>query len=194
MKVAVIDAFDSFVWIIKQYLDEAGAETTMLRSHAENPARLAELEPDCIVLGPGPGTPAASGHIEILEAHSQHIPVLGICLGHQAIAEFFGATVRPAEHLMHGKTSLVDHDGHGVFRGLPRPATVTRYHSLVVDEATIPECLVVTARSSDDNYVMGLRHKDRRIEAVQFHPESIGTQVGHRYFENYLKSLVVVDG
>ena len=179
------------MWIIKQYLEEAGAETTLLRSHPENPGRLAEMQPDCVVLGPGPGTPSASGHIEILQAHAHLIPVLGICLGHQAIAEFFGATVQPAKHLMHGKTSLVNHDGQGVFRDLPQPATVTRYHSLVVDEATIPECLTVTARSSDDRYVMGLRHKDRPIEAVQFHPESIGTQVGHRYFENYLDGLAV---
>ncbi|MFF0608084.1 anthranilate synthase component II [Nocardia tengchongensis] len=186
MKVLLVDAYDSFVHIIDQYLRALGAETVVVRSHSQTLTELAELAPDAIVLGPGPGHPKVSGHVEIIREFGDRVPLLGVCLGHQAIGLAFGGRVRLADNLMHGKTSEIEHDGDGVFRGLEVPATVTRYHSLVVDRP-LPEDLMVTATSVDDGYVMGLRHRFRPIEGVQFHPESITTESGMTMLGNFLE-------
>lgn len=189
MKVVLIDAFDSFVWIIAQYVEELGATTVVLRSHPENVRRVTELAPDALLLGPGPGTPSQSGHVDLVHAFAGRLPILGVCLGHQAIAEAYGAIVRPAQRLMHGKSSQVEHDGRGVFAGVPPRPTVARYHSLVVDERSVPPALEVSARSTDDGYVMGLRHRSLPVESVQFHPESIATTGGNVYLRNFLGSV-----
>ena len=194
MKAVLIDAFDSFVYIIEQYLAELGAEPTVIRSHADNADRIAELQPDVLVLGPGPGHPTNSGHVELVEAFAGRLPILGVCLGHQAIGCAYGATVSPAQHIMHGKTSTIDHDGRGIFAGAPADQLVTRYHSLVVQDATLPAELEVSARSRDDGYIMGLRHTSLPIESVQFHPESITTAGGLDLFRAFLTTYVAARG
>ena len=190
MKAVLIDAYDSFVYIIEQYLAELGAEPTVVRSAAENADLVRELQPDVLVLGPGPGHPLASGHVELVREFAGQVPILGVCLGHQAIGCAYGATVSPAAHIMHGKTSTIDHDGRGVFAAAPADQLVTRYHSLVVEDATLPAELEVSARSRDDGYVMGLRHRDLPIESVQFHPESITTADGIDLFRSFLHTYV----
>lgn len=190
MKVVLIDAFDSFVYIIEQYLAELGAEPTVVRSASENVDLVRELQPDVLVLGPGPGHPLASGHVELVREFAGQVPILGVCLGHQAIGCAYGATVSPAAHIMHGKTSTIDHDGRGVFAAAPTDQLVTRYHSLVVEDATLPAELEVSARSRDDGYVMGLRHRELPIESVQFHPESITTADGIDLFRSFLHTYV----
>lgn len=190
MSVVLIDAYDSFVYIIEQYLAELDDDRTVLRSAPHNPDRVAELNPDVLVLGPGPGHPVESGHVELVQRFAGKIPILGVCLGHQAIGMAFGATVSPAQHIMHGKTSLIDHDGLGLFALVESPLTVTRYHSLIVEDATVPAELVVTSRSTDDGYIMGLRHTTMAIESVQFHPESVGTQDGMELFRGFYQAYV----
>ena len=190
MKALLLDAYDSFVYIIEQYLAELGAEPTVVRSAAENADLVRELQPDVLVLGPGPGHPLASGHVELVREFAGQVPILGVCLGHQAIGCAYGATVSPAAHIMHGKTSTIDHDGRGVFAAAPSDQLVTRYHSLVVEDATLPAELEVSARSRDDGYVMGLRHRDLPIESVQFHPESITTADGIDLFRSFLHTYV----
>lgn len=190
MKALLIDAYDSFVYIIEQYLAELGAEPTVVRSAAENADLVRELQPDVLVLGPGPGHPLDSGHVELVREFAGRVPILGVCLGHQAIGCAYGATVSPAQHIMHGKTSTLEHDGRGIFTGAPADQLVTRYHSLVVEDATLPAELEVSARSRDDGYVMGLRHRDLAIESVQFHPESITTVHGIDLFRAFLETYV----
>ncbi|WP_073918779.1 anthranilate synthase component II [Streptomyces sp. CB02009] len=188
-RVLVVDAFDSFVDILRQYLMSAGADPVMVRSTA---VRLTDVErdlPDAILLGPGPGHPDESGHVEIVQAFGGRLPLLGVCLGHQAIGRAYGAEVVPARRLMHGKASPIDHDGRGLFTGLPAGFSATRYHSLVVPESTVPDCLEVTARSADDAYVMGLRHRTLPVESVQFHPESFRTDHGMRMISNFLEGV-----
>jgi anthranilate synthase component 2 len=184
MKVLLIDAYDSFSHIIDQYLLTLGAETEVVRSRTRTVDQLAASAPDAVVLGPGPGHPADSGHVELVHAFAGRVPLLGVCLGHQAIGLAYGAEVAVAKHLMHGKTSPVEHDGEGVFAGAVSPLTATRYHSLIVTGHS-PE-LVVTATSLDDGYVMGLRHRTLAVEGVQFHPESVMTEDGLRLFGNFL--------
>lgn len=186
-KVLLVDAYDSFVHIIDQYLRGLGAETVVVRSRTRSRAELAALEPDAVVLGPGPGHPADSGHVELVREFSGRVPLLGVCLGHQAIALAHGATIRVADRLMHGRTSPVRHDGRGVFRGWGAPGeiTATRYHSLVVDRP-LPSALEETATSADDGHVMGLRHRTLPVEGVQFHPESIMTESGRQLFAAFL--------
>jgi anthranilate synthase component 2 len=184
LRILLVDAFDSFVYIIAQYLRSAGAETMVARPDELRAGRLIALKPDMIVLGPGPGHPLESAHVGIVRGMADYVPIFGICLGHQAVAVAFGATVLPASRLMHGKTSPIRHDGRGVFTGQPNPFRATRYHSLIVMEETIPDSLRVTARSDDDGYVMGLRHRDLPVESVQFHPESIRTEQGLRLIRN----------
>ncbi len=186
MKILVVDAFDSFVYIIRQYLLTAGADPIMFRSNELTPDDIRRIRPDAILLGPGPGHPTESGHVEIVKEFGEQVPIFGVCLGHQAIGLAFGGQVVPARHLMHGKTSTVRHDGTGMFARMPDEFIATRYHSLVVVENTVPSCLQVSAWSSDDRYVMGLRHRWLPIESVQFHPESICTEYGLRLIENFV--------
>ncbi|MGW3507797.1 anthranilate synthase component II [Streptomyces sp. NPDC000994] len=184
MKVLLVDAYDSFTHIIDQYLLSLGARTEVVRSRTRSSKELVASAPDAVVLGPGPGHPADSGHVELVHAFAGRVPLLGVCLGHQAIGLAHGARIAVADRLMHGKTSLVEHDGQGVFAGAPLPLTVTRYHSLVIREPAAP--LVVTATSTDDGHVMGVRHEALDVEGVQFHPESVMTQEGMRLFRNFL--------
>lgn len=186
MRILVVDAFDSFVYIIRQYLKSVGADPIMVRSNELRLADVRRMSVDAVLLGPGPGRPEDSGHVEIVREFAGALPILGVCLGHQAIGLAYGATVRPAQHLMHGKTSRIDHDGAGLFAGLPPGFQATRYHSLVVVEETVPDCLEISARSGDDGYVMGLRHRRLPVESVQFHPESICTEDGLRVIRNFV--------
>jgi anthranilate synthase/aminodeoxychorismate synthase-like glutamine amidotransferase len=190
VKVVLIDAFDSFVYIIEQYLAELGAEPVVIRSDPGNTDRVHELAPDVLVLGPGPGHPLDSGHVELVHEFAGDVPILGVCLGHQAIGCAYGATVSPAAHIMHGKTSTIDHDGRGMFADAERDQVVTRYHSLVVEDATLPGELEVSARSRDDGYIMAMRHRQLAVESVQFHPESITTQAGIGLFRSFLRTYV----
>ncbi|MFE3763715.1 anthranilate synthase component II [Streptomyces sp. NPDC059104] len=185
MKVLLVDAYDSFTHIIDQYLRTLGATTEVVRSRTESPDALAARLPDAVVLGPGPGHPAESGHVELVHRFAGRVPLLGICLGHQAIGLAYGGGVRVADRLKHGKTSEVAHDGAGVFTGLDAPMTATRYHSLIVAEP-LPQELIATAHAVDDGYVMGLRHRTLAVEGVQFHPESITTVGGMHLLENFL--------
>jgi anthranilate synthase/aminodeoxychorismate synthase-like glutamine amidotransferase len=186
-RVLVIDSYDSFVYNLVQYLGELGAEPLVHRNDALTVDQALELEPDAVLLSPGPGRPEDAGIIcEAIGAFAAAgTPVLGVCLGHQAIGHVYGGAVVRAPNLMHGKTSPIEHDGAGVFAGLPSPLTATRYHSLVVDAATVPDCLEVTARTVDGT-VMGVRHRDVDVEGVQFHPESILTAAGHDLLRNFL--------
>ncbi|MDG4796533.1 aminodeoxychorismate/anthranilate synthase component II [Micromonospora sp. WMMD1082] len=186
MRIVLVDAYDSFTHIIDQYLRTLGAQTVVIRSRTRTSEQLAALRPDAMVLGPGPGHAAESGHVELVRAFAGRIPLLGVCLGHQAIGLAYGGTIAVARHLMHGKTSLVEHDGRGVFAGAPAQLTVARYHSLIVADP-VPAALAVTARSVDDGYVMGIRHHSLRVEGVQFHPESVLTEDGLRLFDNFLR-------
>ena len=184
-RVLPVDNYDSFTFNLYQYLGELGAETTVVRNDELTvPAALA-TRPDRIVISPGPGTPDEAGISLELARAAEDIPLLGVCLGHQALGQAFGGRVVRAPVLMHGKTSEIEHDGRTVFRGLPQPFTATRYHSLVVDRASVPECLEVSAWTAD-GVVMGLRHRERPAEGVQFHPESILTKAGHDLLRNFL--------
>jgi anthranilate synthase/aminodeoxychorismate synthase-like glutamine amidotransferase len=186
-RVLVIDSYDSFVYNLVQYLGELGVEPVVRRNDDVDVAGALALAPDAVVLSPGPGRPEVSGIIcDAVDAFaSGGTPVLGVCLGHQAIGHVYGAAVVGAPELMHGKTSPIDHDGAGVFTGLASPLTATRYHSLTLDPATIPDVLAVTARTPD-GVVMGVRHRELPVEGVQFHPESILTGQGHDLLRNFL--------
>ena len=185
-RILVIDSYDSFVYNLVQYLGELGADPIVHRNDRITVAEALALEPDGVLVSPGPGRPETSGIIcDAIEAFAAvGTPVLGVCLGHQAIGHVYGAAVVRAPHLMHGKTSPIEHDGVGVFAGLPSPLTATRYHSLVLDPATVPDTLEVTARSVD-GVVMGVRHRTYDVEGVQFHPESILTGCGHDLLRNF---------
>jgi anthranilate synthase/aminodeoxychorismate synthase-like glutamine amidotransferase len=186
-RVLVIDNYDSFVYNLVQYLGELGAEPIVHRHDALTVDELRALDPDAVLVSPGPGRPEDAGvSIEAIGAFGEAgIPVLGVCLGHQCIGERYGGDVVRAERVMHGKTSEVTHTGVGVFAGLPSPFTATRYHSLVVDPATVPDCLEVTA-TTVDGIVMGLRHREFPIHGVQFHPEAVLTAGGHDLLRNFL--------
>jgi anthranilate synthase component 2 len=158
MNALLIDAYDSFVYIINQYLQEAGVETEVVRNDAIDIAGVQARHPDFIVLGPGPGHPADAGYVEIIRHAQGRIPLLGVCLGHQAIGLAYGGTVARATHLMHGKSSIIEHDGRGCFRGLENNLSVTRYHSLVVQRHNLPTNIEITATALDDEYIMGFRH------------------------------------
>lgn len=186
-QVLVIDNYDSFVYNLVQYLGELGAEPIVRRNDECSLDELAAMEPDAVLISPGPGRPEDAGvSIEAIRRFGEHgTPVLGVCLGHQCIGGMYGGDVVRAPSVMHGKTSEITHTNEGVFSGLPVPFTATRYHSLVVDRATVRSPLVITAES-EDGLVMGLRHTEFPIEGVQFHPESILTTGGHALLENFL--------
>jgi anthranilate synthase/aminodeoxychorismate synthase-like glutamine amidotransferase len=188
--VLVIDSYDSFVYNLVQYLGELGADPIVRRNDQITVDEAIEMAPDGVLLSPGPGRPEESGIIcdAVGAFAAAGTPVLGVCLGHQAIGHVYGADVVRAPRLMHGKTSAIEHEGAGVFAGLPSPLTATRYHSLVLDPATVPDSLEVTARTAD-GIVMGVRHREFLVEGVQFHPESILTGCGHDLLKNFLARL-----
>lgn len=186
MRVLVIDNYDSFTYNLVQYLGELGAEVVVRRNDEVTPEEVAELRPDRIVVSPGPCTPDEAGvSVELIERLGASIPTLGVCLGHQAIGRAFGARVVRGEPV-HGKTARITHDGEGVYRGLEQGFRATRYHSLVIEPGSVPECLVVTSRS-EDGTIMGVRHREYPVEGVQFHPESVLTASGHALLENFLR-------
>ncbi|MEH6639754.1 MAG: aminodeoxychorismate/anthranilate synthase component II [Porticoccaceae bacterium] len=196
--ILMIDNYDSFTYNIVQYLGELKAEVKVVRNDEITIADIEKLAPEKIVISPGPCTPNEAGiSLETVTAFGGKIPLLGICLGHQSIGQAFGGKIVRANQVMHGKTSLIFHNGEGVFRGLSQPFEATRYHSLVIDKASLPECLEITAwtqtDSGDMDEIMGVRHRDftaegKGVEGVQFHPESILTQHGHDLLDNFLKS------
>ncbi|GAB0056516.1 Anthranilate synthase component II [Candidatus Magnetaquicoccaceae bacterium FCR-1] len=183
----LIDNYDSFTYNLAQYFGELGVEVRVARNDALTVDEIEAMSPDQLVISPGPGNPDQAGiTLEVIRRLGGRIPLLGVCLGHQAIGQAYGGLVVRAPHLMHGKTSMIQHDGTGVFRELPLPFRATRYHSLVVARDSIPDCLRVTAWT-DDGLVMGLRHRHLPVEGVQFHPESILTEHGHAMLANFLK-------
>ncbi len=185
-RILVIDNYDSFVYNLVQYLGELGADPVVHRSDAISLADADALNPDGILISPGPGTPDGSpGSIAMINHFAGRIPVFGVCLGMQCIGQIYGGTIVRAPQLMHGKTSLVDHKGRGVFAGIPSPLEATRYHSLVIEPTTSPDILEITATTRDD-LIMGVRHRELDVEGVQFHPESILTTAGHALIQNFL--------
>ena len=185
-RVLVIDSYDSFVYNLVQYVGELGAEPVVVRNDQLSVDEARALQPDLVLLSPGPGRPEDAGIIcAAIPAFAEAgVPVLGVCLGHQAIGHVYGGSIVRAPNLMHGKTSPIEHHELGVFAGLPSPLIATRYHSLVIDPETMPDCLEVTARAGD--VVMGVRHRELPVEGVQFHPESILTGAGHDLLRNFL--------
>ncbi|QJT82983.1 aminodeoxychorismate synthase component 2 [Kosakonia sp. MUSA4] len=185
--ILLIDNYDSFTWNLYQYFCELGARVEVRRNDELSLEDIAALAPQKIVISPGPCTPDESGiSLEVIRHYAGKLPVLGVCLGHQAIAQVFGATIVRAAKVMHGKTSPITHNNRGVFTGLNNPLTVTRYHSLVIDPPTLPACFEVTART-ESGEIMGIRHRQWDLEGVQFHPESILSEQGHQLLENFLK-------
>jgi anthranilate synthase component 2 len=188
----MIDNYDSFTYNLVQYLGELGVEVQVVRNDELTVAEVADLAPERIVISPGPCTPNEAGiSVPVIRALAGQIPILGVCLGHQAIGQAFGGHIVKARRVMHGKTSPVHHQGQGVFGGLPSPFEATRYHSLVIESETLPECLEVTAWTQDANgardEIMGVRHRDLPIQGVQFHPESILTRHGHDLLRNFIE-------
>ena len=183
----MIDNYDSFTYNLVQYFAELGAEVVVHRNDEISVAEIAALSPHHIVISPGPGTPNEAGiSVPLINVFAGKIPILGVCLGHQSIGQAFGGKIIHAKQLMHGKTSAIHHNNTSVFHGLPNPFTATRYHSLVVERKTLPECLEITAWT-DDNEIMGVRHKTLAVHGVQFHPESILTEHGHEMLKNFLQ-------
>ncbi|HWF00616.1 MAG TPA: aminodeoxychorismate/anthranilate synthase component II [Caulobacteraceae bacterium] len=184
--ILVIDNYDSFTFNLVHYLNELGARTIVRRNDRLTVAEALAMRPSAVLLSPGPCTPTQAGIcLALIETAPAQLPILGVCLGHQAIGQAFGGDVVAARTIMHGKTSQVRHRGEGLFEGLPEPFTATRYHSLAVEPERLPACLAVTAWT-DDGEIMGLTHRSRPIFGVQFHPESIATEGGHRLLENFL--------
>jgi anthranilate synthase component 2 len=187
----MIDNYDSFTYNLVQYLGELGQDVRVARNDELSIAQIRKLAPERIVISPGPGTPDQAGiTLEMISKLGGQIPIFGVCLGHQSIGQAFGGHVIRAQRIMHGKTSMIHHNGKGVFAALPNPFEATRYHSLVVEKSTLPQCLEVTAWTRNDDgsidEIMGLRHRTLAIEGVQFHPESILTQHGHALLRNFL--------
>ena len=185
--ILMIDNYDSFTWNLVQYFGELGADVKVILNDEISVAEIAALKPAKIVISPGPCTPTEAGvSLDAIKAFAGKLPILGVCLGHQAIGQAFGGKVVHAKELMHGKTSPIEHTGVGVFSGLPAPFTATRYHSLAVERASLPATLEVTAWTADGE-IMGLKHRTLDIEGVQFHPEAILTEHGHRMLRNFLE-------
>lgn len=182
----MIDNYDSFTYNLVQYFGELGEEVMVFRNDEITVGEVARLKPARIVISPGPCTPDEAGiSVSLIEHYNRQVPILGVCLGHQSIGQAFGGKIIHARQLMHGKTSPIFHNGVGVFRDLPNPFTATRYHSLVIERESLPECLEITAWT-EDGEIMGVRHKTFPVEGLQFHPESILTQYGHQLLGNFL--------
>ena len=189
----MIDNYDSFTYNLVQYLGELGQEVEVYRNDEIDLAQVKKLNPEHIVISPGPCTPNEAGiSVPLINEFAGKIPLLGVCLGHQSIGQAFGGKIVKAKTLMHGKTSLIYHTNQGVFKDLPNPYTATRYHSLVIESETLPDCLEITAWTEDENgefgEIMGVKHKTLPIEGVQFHPESVLTEHGHALLDNFLKA------
>ncbi|MFO7593681.1 MAG: aminodeoxychorismate/anthranilate synthase component II [Pseudomonadota bacterium] len=190
--LVMIDNYDSFTYNLVQYFGELGAEVKVFRNDQVTISEIEKLSPDHLVISPGPCTPSEAGiSIEAIKHFAGKLPILGVCLGHQAIGQAFGGAIVHAKQIMHGKTSMVYHSDLGVFKGLANPFEATRYHSLVIEQASLPECLEVTAWTQDEDgsvdEIMGVRHREFMIEGVQYHPESILSQHGHRQLANFLE-------
>jgi len=184
--ILVIDNYDSFTYNLVQYLGELGAEIVVFRNDKVAPEQIEEMGPERIVISPGPCTPREAGiSVEVIRRFAGKVPILGVCLGHQSIGYAFGGRIVQAPRLMHGKTSMIFHDGKGVFAGIPSPFEAVRYHSLVIEPDSMPESLVVTAWT-DQHEIMGVRHRQFPVEGVQFHPESVATQHGMQLLRNFL--------
>ena len=185
--ILLIDNYDSFTYNLYQYLSELGGEVRVVRNDQASVAEMEALAPERVVLSPGPRTPKEAGiSVELIQRLAGRLPILGVCLGHQCVGEAFGGVVAGAGEIMHGKSSRIEHDGKGVFRGLPNPIEAIRYHSLAITPESVPECLEVSARS-DSGVIMGIRHREHAIEGIQFHPESIMTSVGKDILKNFLE-------
>ncbi len=185
----MIDNYDSFTYNLVQYFGELGEDVRVFRNDQITVAEIEQQKPDHIVISPGPCTPTEAGvSVETIRRLGGKIPILGVCLGHQSIGQAYGGRIVRARRIMHGKTSLIHHTGQGVFAGLPSPFEATRYHSLVIERESLPDCLEITAWTEDDNEIMGVRHREIEVEGVQFHPESILTQHGHALLANFLKA------
>jgi anthranilate synthase/aminodeoxychorismate synthase-like glutamine amidotransferase len=185
--ILVIDNYDSFTYNLVQYLGELGAQVEVRRNDQTTVAEIERMAPERIVISPGPKTPTEAGIcLDVITKLSGKLPILGVCLGHQAIGQAFGGKVIRAPEIMHGKTSSISHDGKTIFAGLPNPFPATRYHSLIVERSSLPACLEITA-TSPDGLIMGCRHRDVNVEGVQFHPESILTDAGKQLLSNFLK-------
>lgn len=189
----MIDNYDSFTYNLVQYLGELGADVQVYRNDQISVEKVTQLNPDHIVVSPGPCTPNEAGiSMDVIRTYAGRIPILGVCLGHQSIGQVFGGRVVRAKQVMHGKTSMVHHRSVGVFRGLPDPFEATRYHSLVIEQASLPDCLEITAWTQNEeggmDEIMGVRHREFAVEGVQFHPESILTQHGHTMLKNFLET------
>jgi len=185
--ILIIDNYDSFTYNLVQYLGELGAEMRVVRNDQTTVDEIERDLPSAIVISPGPKTPSDAGIcLEVIDKLADRVPILGVCLGHQAIGQAFGGRVIRAPELMHGKISQVQHDGKTIFEGLPNPFEATRYHSLIVERQSLPPCLEISA-TSPDGLIMGLRHRQLKVEGVQFHPESILTQPGKQLLANFLK-------
>jgi len=186
--ILVLDNYDSFTYNLVQYLGQLGADVSVYRNDAVSVEKIEELKPSHVVISPGPCTPNEAGiTLELIRRLAGRVPLLGVCLGHQAIGQAFGGKVVRAKRVMHGKTSRIGHDGKGIFEKIPNRFLATRYHSLVVERASLPACLDVTA-DAEDGAIMGLRHRGLPVEGVQFHPESILTEMGHELLANFLRS------
>lgn len=186
--ILVIDNYDSFTYNLVQYLGEMGEELSVFRNDKITTDEIAAMGPDRILISPGPCSPEQAGiSIETIERFAGEIPILGVCLGHQSIGQAFGGNIVRAERLMHGKTSPILHDGRGVFAGMPNPFAATRYHSLLIERDSLPDCLEVSAETAEGE-IMGVRHKTLPVEGVQFHPESVLTEQGKQILENFVKS------
>ena len=188
-QVLVVDNYDSFTYNLVQYVQSLGAITSVYLNDRISVEQIAELRPDGLLLSPGPGTPSDAGiTLAVIREFAGKIPIFGVCLGHQSIGQSFGGNVIRAPKLMHGKTSMVEHDGKTLFKGMPNPFEATRYHSLVIEESSMPDCLEISARTTDGE-IMAVRHKTLPIEGVQFHPESFLTDQGMRLVSNWIQSL-----
>lgn len=186
MAVLLIDNYDSFTYNLYQYLGELGAQVEVVRNDEVTLEDIAEMAPDHIIISPGPGNPDDAGiSKDVIRRFAGEVPILGVCLGHQCIGEVYGGVVEGAGEILHGKVSKITHDGRGVFAGIPSPIEATRYHSLAIRQDSVPDVLEVSARS-ESGIIMGVRHRELRVEGVQFHPESILTPAGHDILRNFL--------